>query len=89
MKIKEEVINIITSIFVDNKEFIKREMKDETSLEAYGIDSFQFINLIVEIEKAFSIEIPDELLSFEKLDTISSIEKCIEELVNENDKIGL
>ena len=64
MKIKEEVINIITSIFVDNKEFIKREMKDETSLEAYGIDSFQFINLIVEIEKAFSIEIPDELLSF-------------------------
>jgi acyl carrier protein len=89
MKIKEEVINIITSIFVDNKEFIKREMKDETSLEAYGIDSFQFINLIVEIEKAFSIEIPDELLSFEKLDTISSIVKCIEELVNENDKIGL
>ena len=68
MKIKEEVINIITSIFVDNKEFIKREMKDETSLEAYGIDSFQFINLIVEIEKAFSIEIPDELLSFEKLE---------------------
>ena len=89
MKIKEEVINIITSIFVDNKEFIKREMKDETNLEGYGIDSFQFINLIVEIEKAFSIEIPDELLSFEKLDTISSIVKCIEELVNENDKIGL
>ena len=47
-------------------------------LETYGIDSFQFINLIVEIEKSFAIEIPDTFLSYEKLETVRSIVKCVE-----------
>ena len=41
--------------------------------EDYAIDSISFINIIVEIEEAFGISIPDEYLDMDMLGTIDDI----------------
>lgn len=45
-----------------------------------GIDSITFISLIVEIEMAFDVEIPDEMLIQDKFDTFESLLSTITEL---------
>lgn len=47
----------------------------DVNLQEYIIDSFSFINFIVCVEEKFNIEIPDEYLSF---DTIQSMNGFIE-----------
>lgn len=86
MEIQEKIIKIIEEILKkDNEEnYMKNKVEEDMPLETYGIDSFQFISLIVEIEKSFQIEIPETFLSFEKLDTVSSIVKCVERLLNKD-----
>ena len=56
----------------------------EESLIALGMDSIKFISLIVTIEDEFNIEIPDELLLLQELDTPQKIITLTEQLVNES-----
>ena len=39
------------------------EIKPETELEAIGIDSLKAMTVLFELEEAFDIEIPNELVS--------------------------
>lgn len=39
------------------------EIKPETELEALGIDSLKAITVLFELEEAFDIEIPNELIA--------------------------
>jgi len=39
------------------------DVKPETELEALGIDSLKAITVLFELEEAFDIEIPNELIS--------------------------
>jgi acyl carrier protein len=43
-------------------------------------DSLTFITFIVELEQMFGVEIPDEYLLIEKIASLDSINKMIEEL---------
>lgn len=45
------------------------------------IDSINFINMIIDIEDVYSIEIPDEYLDFQKMNTVNKIYAVIKELV--------
>ena len=47
----------------------------------YITDSFRFIQLIVQLEKEFSIEIPDDLLMFDNFDSFDKIYNIISGLI--------
>lgn len=46
---------------------------DDVQLENYIESSIQFISFVVEIEKEFSIEIPDELLDINSFKTVDAV----------------
>lgn len=47
------------------------DIKPESNLEALGIDSLKAITVLFELEEAFDIEIPNELIS--SITTVSDI----------------
>ena len=46
-----------------------------------GLDSMAAINLLFDMEQAFDIKIPDELLTSETFETAAALEKTIRPLV--------
>lgn len=52
---------------------------DDINLQEYIIDSFSFINFIVGVEEKFNIEIPDEYLSFETIQSMNGFIQLIEQ----------
>ena len=58
-----------------------REMDDLMEARDYITDSFRFIQLIVQLEKEFSIEIPDDLLMFDNFDSFDKIYNIISGLI--------
>lgn len=73
-KIKAEIKDIIT-IFIEDIIDENAELQDEDILigEEYGIDSVCLIQIIVEIERRFNIEIEDEYLTMDFLSSINAI----------------
>lgn len=61
--------------------YIYREMDDLMEARDYITDSFRFIQLIVQLEKEFSIEIPDDLLMFDNFDSFDKIYNIISGLI--------
>ncbi|HII4398136.1 acyl carrier protein (plasmid) [Clostridium perfringens] len=62
-----------------NKFEVSLELKDE-DLSNLGMDSISFITLIVLLEEELKIEIPDEYLIFEKMNTINKIYNVIQSI---------
>ena len=52
-------------------------------LRIVGLDSLNCIELVIEIEKAFQIVIPDEKLGIRYMHSIYDICKLIEEVIND------
>lgn len=44
---------------------------EDVNLQQYIEDSFSFINFIVGVEEKFNIELPDELLSYETIQSLN------------------
>ena len=78
--IRKEIIKLLLGYY-------QGEGVDELSIEEIdihndlGIDSIRFIGLIIELETAFGITIPDDLIRIELFKNVSSIidivSKCI------------
>lgn len=60
---REKIINKMLEIFKG----VGIHVYDEEIMENVNIDSLQFVALICEIEERFNIVVPDEYMSFEKL----------------------
>lgn len=58
----------------------------ETNLSTLGIDSITFIRLIVALEEAFEVEIPDEYLLMTQLNTVRKIQQVLSDLINPSAK---
>ena len=58
------------------------ENVEEDLLEAGLIDSFQIVNIVTELENEFEIEIDPELIIPDNFNTIESITKLIEKIIN-------
>ena len=71
--IENRIINLLK---VQNKEGI--EILDWDNFLA-GLNSITFIELIVEIEKEFNIEIPDEYLDYNISNSIGKLSSIIKE----------
>ena len=54
----------------------------DDNLMSLGMDSISFIKLIVAIEREFDIEVDDEYLLIDRLDTKSKLNELLERVVN-------
>lgn len=79
LDIKERVFKIVGSILsVD-----LNETNINVNLQNIGMDSIGYVNLVVELENSFGIEIPDEEFSISRMNTLKQIVCIVEkELAN-------
>jgi fatty-acyl-CoA synthase len=83
----DSIEDIIQEIIPINN---KIDIDDDTQLFASGlIDSFGFIDLIINIETMFNIQIPDQLKSFTNFQSIKHIMKTVNRISKreENDEV--
>ena len=73
-----EIIDIINSCSEDVK---ITENDKEKSLNELGIDSIDFISVIVKLEETFGFEFPDEKLTMLEIDSVSKIVALIDKLL--------
>lgn len=55
--------------------------------EDLGYDSIQFVELIISIEKAFMIEIDDDMLDMSLFSTVQDIVKSVKEMVGNGEEV--
>ena len=70
----EKITNSLKNLNIDTNN------TDTDFILENNLDSITFIHIILNIEEAFSILIPDEYLLMEKLNTVSKIANLVEEL---------
>jgi acyl carrier protein len=81
--IKEKILEIIKSN-IEDTEITHEQYEDD--LSAMGLDSINFIRMIVTLEETFDIEVPDEKLLITEMNTVSKIENIISFLVEGKNK---
>lgn len=78
-EIKAKCINILCNLGI----IVDEVDEEDISLIEYGIDSLSFISFIVEVERAFDIIIPDELLVIDSISSLNGFCAFIEDKVEE------
>lgn len=76
-----KVIEILDA-YVDDVEW--NGIGHDADLAEQGMDPMMFIQVVVDIEAQFDIEIPDEYLLAEKMNTIDKISDIVLELLDRN-----
>ena len=87
---REDILDKVLKVLNTNIENIEitSEQIDE-DLSALGMDSITFIRVVVALEEAFDIEIPDEKLLLTEMNTISKMTEVISAVLdNQNNSIG-
>ena len=80
-QIKEKILDLLSGLFADSE--IDRSVLEYVDLvDDLGMDSINFISLIVELESTFQIKIPDEWMLVQKFQTYSLIENVVEVLIS-------
>lgn len=78
--IKEKIIDILDRLFSDSG--VDRDILEYVDLiDDLGMDSINFISLIIELESTFDIQIPDDWLLMEKFQNYTLIYSAVEELL--------
>ncbi len=67
----------LKTVFSDNGYVIY----DEAVEDQLEIDSLQFLSIMCDIESQFDIEIPDEFLVADNLDTYNDVVKMVEDIL--------
>ena len=81
-EIMERIIEIMSGLFSDSG--VDTDILEYVDLiDDLGMDSINFVSLIIELEAAFDVQIPDEWLLMEKFRTFSQICSAIDALINE------
>ena len=71
---REDILDKVLKVLnanLENTEITFEQTEDD--LSALGMDSIVFIRVVVALEEAFDIEIPDEKLSLNEMNTIAKI----------------
>ncbi|MEC0090205.1 acyl carrier protein [Paenibacillus macquariensis] len=71
-QIKADVVRIIKELLE-----LPEDIMLDNRITDNGVNSIIFIKLIVALESAYEIEIPDEFLVMEKFETIDDFVNCI------------
>jgi len=81
MELTQRIENIITSVLKLEPEKIREISQDET-LNRIGVDSVNFIEIVISLEDEFGIAFEDDELLLQNLNTINKLQKII------SDKLG-
>lgn len=65
------------------------ESQEDVDLKEYIFDSVQFVTAIVEIERIFLIEFPDELLMYSVFDSLNGLVEIIDSLIDDNNEVDI
>lgn len=86
-EIKAKILEILSNLFQNTG--IDTDVLEYVDLiDDLGMDSVNFISLIVELEAEFDIQIPDEWLLMDKFLECSSILSAVEELIVQKETEG-
>lgn len=78
---REEITEKVKSIILDKLDVEEADITDDASfVESLGADSLDTVEMIMELEDEFNIEIPDE--AAEKLSTVGDAIRYIQEHVS-------
>lgn len=80
LNFENNVRHVLTEILKTDEMF---NVSSQSSLEDNGLDSINFVMLIVMIEEAFDIQIPEDKLEYKNFQTIEKILDIIGELRND------
>lgn len=87
---REDILDNVLKVLnanLENTEITLEQTEDD--LSALGMDSITFIRVVVALEEAFDIEIPDEYLLIIEMNTLSKITDVISAaLDHQNNAIG-
>lgn len=73
-EIQEKILKIVNDS-IEAAEIMPDQF--EVDLSTIGMDSFAFIRIVVALEEAFNIDIPNEFLLITEMNTISKITNVI------------
>ncbi len=77
-EIRERLINTLQNVDI----FIDDDFNDDDiDIRNYITSSIQFISFIVEIERDFNIEIPDEMLVIDNFSSLNELTEKISDLI--------
>ncbi len=80
-EIKSKLIDILTVLFPDSG--VDKDVLEYTDIiDDLGMDSITFISIIVEIEDAFEIIVPDDMLLMENFRNVDLIIQIVEDAKN-------
>lgn len=84
-EIKAKVIGIMSNLF-QNSDVDTDVLEYVDLIDDLGMDSVNFISLIIELEAEFDIQIQDDQLLMDKFREYSSIYSIVEELLMSKEK---
>ena len=71
---REKMYEVLTELGIE----CNLKEGEDLNLQEFIEDSFSFINFIVSIEEKFNVEIPDEFLSYETIQSMNGLLELIE-----------
>ena len=87
IEIKNRIITILSRLFAESG--VDTDILEYVDLvDDLGMDSINFISLIIELEAEFDIQMPDEWLLMEKFRTYTLIYDAVECLLSEKEASG-
>jgi len=83
-EIKSDIIKVLYSngVLVSDVDMV--DYQTDIDLSEYIEDSIQFITVIIELEKEFVVEWPDNLLLIDKFSSLENLASVIYELQTQN-----
>ncbi len=73
----KEVLSVV-NMKLEDVEVMPEQLSE--NLSSLGMDSFAFIQIIVDLEEKFDCEIPDSKLMVSEMDTVEKIMNVLQEL---------
>ena len=74
---KEEIREFIFQLLSGENNRNRIEINDDTDLSILGLTSINLIKVIIFVEDKYDVELDDEYLLVEKLNTVNKIVDCI------------
>lgn len=84
MKNVEEIRNVILKIVISimDKKMNKSELNYEENLFDLGMDSIEYVNLIIKLEMYYNIEFNNEIMNMTEYNSISKISEYVAKLIS-------
>lgn len=86
MEIKQKILYILEQ-YLEQDEILCVEKTEDIDLVSLGIDSLKVFELILQLEECFGIEIADEDLSIENVETIGKLTRLIKKYVDNKGEV--